>query len=82
MAAVSSMLATRRLLANICCFDQNYQIGKITLQVLIQMIEYLFAAPLIMDAVIFALLLPLICCFNRNRDRGKWYAGMVKGLII
>ena len=60
VAAVSSMLATRRSLANICCFDQNYQIGKITLQVLIQMIEYLFAAPLIMDAVIFALLLPLI----------------------
>ena len=31
-----------------------------TLQVLIQMSEYLFAAPLIMDAVICALLLPLI----------------------
>ena len=60
MAAVSSILATRRLLANICCFDQNYQLGKMTLQVLIQMSEYLFAAPLIMDAVICALLLPLI----------------------
>ena len=60
MAAVSSILATRRSLANICCFDQNYQLGKMTLQVLIQMIEYLFAAPLIMDAVICVLLLPLI----------------------
>lgn len=60
VAAVSSILATRRSLANICCFDQNYQLGKMTLQVLIQMIEYLFAAPLIMDAVICVLLLPLI----------------------
>ena len=60
VAAVSSTLATRRSLANICCFDQNYQLGKMTLQVLIQMIEYLFAAPLIMDAVICVLLLPLI----------------------
>ena len=33
MAALFSMLATSRSCGNMCCFDQNYQPGKITLQV-------------------------------------------------
>ena len=39
-----NMLATSRLCGNIYCFDQNYQRGKITLQVSVLMIEYLVTA--------------------------------------
>ena len=41
MAALFDMLATSRSYGNICCFDQNVQPGKITLQDSALIIEYL-----------------------------------------
>ena len=38
VAALFSMLATNRSCGNIRCFDQNYQPGKITLQVCVLII--------------------------------------------
>ena len=38
-----NMLATSKSRANICFFNQHYQPGKITSQVLVLMIEYLVA---------------------------------------
>ena len=43
VAAMFSMLATSRSCGNIRSFDQNYQPGKITLQVSVLMIKYLVA---------------------------------------
>ena len=43
VAAPFNMLATSRSCGNIYCFDQNYQPGKITFQVSIQIIKYLVA---------------------------------------
>ena len=43
MAAAISMLTTSRPCGNICCFDQNYQPLKISLQVSFLSIEYLVA---------------------------------------
>ena len=44
LAALFNMLATSRSCGNICCFDQNYQPGKITLQDSVLIIKYLVAA--------------------------------------
>ena len=41
VAAPFSMLATSRSCGNIHCFDQNYQPGKMILQVLVVIIKYL-----------------------------------------
>ena len=41
--SVAAMLATSRSYGNICCFDQNYQPGKINLQDLVLTVEYLAA---------------------------------------
>ena len=43
VAALLNTLATYRSYGNISCFDQNYQSGKITLQVSILIIKYLVA---------------------------------------
>ena len=43
VAAPFSMLSTSRSCGNICYFDQNYQPGKITLQVSVLIIKYLVA---------------------------------------
>ena len=43
VAALFSMLATSRSCGNIHCFDQNYQPGKINLQVSVLIIKYLVA---------------------------------------
>ena len=42
VAALFDFLATSRSCGNKCCFDQNYQPGKITLQYL-DLIKYLVA---------------------------------------
>ena len=41
VAALFSKLATSRSYGNIRCFDQNYQTGKITLQVSVLIIKHL-----------------------------------------
>ena len=41
--ALFNMSATSRSRENICCFDQNYQPGKITLQDSVLVIKYLVA---------------------------------------
>ena len=41
VAAPFNMLATRRSCGNIRCFDQNYQPGKIILQVSVLIIKHL-----------------------------------------
>ena len=41
VAVVFNLLATSRSCGNIRCFDQNYQPGKMTLQVPVLMIKYL-----------------------------------------
>ena len=43
VAALFNMLATNSSCGNIRCFDQNYQSGKITLQVSVLIIKYLVA---------------------------------------
>ena len=43
VAALFNMLATSRSCGNICCFDQNYQPGKITLKHSVLIIKYLVA---------------------------------------
>ena len=43
VAAPFNMLATSRSCGNISCFDQNYQPGKMTLQVSVLVIKYLVA---------------------------------------
>ena len=43
VVALFNMLAISRSCGNICCFDQNYLPGKITLQVLVLIIKYLVA---------------------------------------
>ena len=43
VAELFNMLATSRSCGNIRCFDQNYQPGKITLQVSVLIIKYLVA---------------------------------------
>ena len=43
LAALFIMLATSRSCGNICCFDQNYQPGKITLQNSVIIIKCLVA---------------------------------------
>ena len=43
VAALLNMLATISSCGNILCFDQNYQSGKITLQVSVLIIKYLVA---------------------------------------
>ena len=43
VAVLFSMLATSSSCGNIRCFDQNYHIGKITLQVSVLFIKYLVA---------------------------------------
>ena len=43
VAAPYNMLATSSSCGNIDCFDQNYQPGKITLQVSVLIIKYLVA---------------------------------------
>ena len=43
VAAPLNMLATSRSCGSITCFDQNYQPGKITLQVSVLIINYLVA---------------------------------------
>ena len=43
VAMLYNMLATSRSCGNIRCFDQNYQPGKITLQVLVLINKYLVA---------------------------------------
>ena len=43
VATLFDMLATSRSCGNICCFDQNYQPGKITLQDSVLIIKYLVA---------------------------------------
>ena len=43
VAAPFNMLATSRSCENTRCFDQNYEPGKITLQVLVLVIKYLVA---------------------------------------
>ena len=40
----NNSVATSRLRGNICCFDQNYQPGKITLQDSVLIIKYLVGA--------------------------------------
>ena len=40
-AALFNMLATNRSCGNIRCFDQKHQPGNITLQVSVQIIEFL-----------------------------------------
>ena len=42
-ASVFNMLVTSRSCGNIYCFDQNYQLGEITLQVSVLLIKYLVA---------------------------------------
>ena len=42
-AELFNMLATSRSCGNIRCFDQNYQPGKIALQVSVLIIKYLVA---------------------------------------
>ena len=49
MAPVFNILATSRSCGNIHCFYQHLQPGKIILQVLVLMIQYLVAASLILD---------------------------------
>ena len=41
VAALFNILATSRSCGNILCFGQNYQTGKITLQVSVLIIKYL-----------------------------------------
>ena len=60
MAAVISMLTTSRSCRNICCFDQNYQPRKITLQVSFLIIEYLVAVSFELWMMERAILLALI----------------------
>ena len=43
LPALFNMLATSRSCGNICCFDQNYQPGKITLQDSVFIIKCLVA---------------------------------------
>ena len=43
-AAVFNMCVTSKWFGSICFFDQHYQAGKISLQVLVLMIKYLVAA--------------------------------------
>ena len=43
VAALFNMLATSRSCVNICCFDQNYQPGKIILQDSVPITKYLVA---------------------------------------
>ena len=43
VAALFNMLATSRPCGNMRCFDQNYQPGKITLQVSVLIVRYLVA---------------------------------------
>ena len=45
VAALFNMLARNRSFGNICCFDQNYQPGKKTLQVSALIIKYLVNVP-------------------------------------
>ena len=64
------MLATNRSYENICCFGQNYQPGKVTLQVTVLIIKYLVAVHL--DKVTCAVFLGF----------EKWYGCVVKGLHL
>ena len=43
VTALFNMLAASRSCGNTCCFDQNYQPGKITLQDSVLIIKYLVA---------------------------------------
>ena len=43
LAALFNMLATSRSCGNICCFNKNYQLRKITLQDSVLIVECLVA---------------------------------------
>ena len=54
------MLTTSRSCGNICCFHQNYQPGKITLQVSFLITEYLVAVSFKLWMMERAILLALV----------------------
>ena len=64
------MLAKSKSCGDIRCFNQNYQPGKIILQVSVLIIKYLFLC--LLDKVTSALFLVF----------EKWYGCVVKGLVI
>ena len=68
VVAPFNVFATSRSCGNIRCFDQNYQPGKITLQVSVLIFKYLC----LLDKVTCAVFLAF----------EKWYGCLVKALII
>ena len=83
-APVFNMLAKSMSCGNICFFNQHYQPGKTTSQVLVVMIKYLVfvSFELHCGRCNICNIFGFNYCCTRNCDREKCYAYVVKRLVI